>query len=317
MGGIKIRNGGALTTIQDQGRYGAQEAGFGPSGVMDRRAFRIANALLGNKETEAMLEATLLGPEIEFTETDCFVLTGADMGATLDGVPVAGYRVLTAQKGSILKLGFAKEGVRGYIAFAGGLKVPEIMGSKSTSLKVKLGGMEGRKLEAGDEIPFLNPVAKLRHLERRSISHSAESRKEWKIRVVLGLQKDYFTDEGIEAFFSTPYTILPESDRMGYRLEGIPVTCKETVDIISDATVPGAIQIPASGKPIILMADRQTTGGYAKLGAVITADLSVLAQAAPGNKLLFEQVSVEEAQKVLKTERDELKKLERRMNRWL
>ena len=104
---------------------------------------------------------------------------------------------------------------------------------------------------------------------------------------------------------------------MGYRLEGIPVTCKETVDIISDATVPGPIQIPASGKPIILMADRQTTGGYAKLGAVITADLSVLAQAAPGNKLLFEQVSVEEAQKVLKTERDELKKLERRMNRWL
>ena len=132
-----------------------------------------------------------------------------------------------------------------------------------------------------------------------------------------GTSKDYFTDEGIEAFFSTPYTILPESDRMGYRLEGIPVTCKETVDIISDATVPGAIQIPASGKPIILMADRQTTGGYAKLGAVITADLSVLAQAAPGNKLLFEQVSVEEAQKVLKTERDELKKLERRMNRWL
>ena len=142
-------------------------------------------------------------------------------------------------------------------------------------------------------------------------------KKEWNIRVVLGFQKDYFTGEGINAFFTTPYTILQDSDRMGYRLEGEPVTCRKTVDIISDATVPGAIQIPASGKPIILMADRQTTGGYAKLGAVITADLSVLAQAAPGNKLLFEQVSVEEAQKVLKTERDELKKLERRMNRWL
>lgn len=142
-------------------------------------------------------------------------------------------------------------------------------------------------------------------------------KKEWNIRVVLGFQKDYFTGEGINAFFTTPYTILQDSDRMGYRLEGEPVTCRKTVDIISDATVPGAIQIPANGKPIILMADRQTTGGYAKLGAVISADLPLLAQAGPGNKIRFEQVSVEEAQSALRIERKELKKLERRINRWL
>ena len=317
MGGIKIRNGGALTTIQDQGRYGAQEAGFSPSGVMDQKAFHIANALLGNKEDEAMLEATLLGPEIEFTEANCFVLTGADLGARLDGAEVPGYQVLTAGKGSILKFGFAKEGVRGYIAFAGGLKVPRVMESKSTSLRYKLGGVEGRKLEAGDEIEFCKPIPMLRHLGRRKVTPDSFLKKELEIRVIPGLQKDYFTKEGIEAFFTTPYTILPESDRMGYRLEGSPVICKETVDIISDATVPGAIQIPASGKPIILMSDRQTTGGYAKLGAVITADLSLLAQAVPGSTILFKQVSVEEAQEILIKEKAEHKALIRRMKRWL
>lgn len=317
MDGIKIKNGGALTTIQDMGRYGAQQTGFGPCGVMDEKAFHIANALLGNSENEAMLEATLLGPEIEFTQENCFVLTGADMGATLDGVLVEGYQVMTAKKGSVLKLGFAKAGVRGYLAFAGGLDVPEVMGSKSTSLKIGLGGLEGRMLRTGDEISFLQPEALLRHMERRKITPPDYQKKEWKVHVVLGFQKDHFTGEGIHAFFTTPYTILQDSDRMGYRLDGEPVTCRKTVDIISDATVPGAIQIPANGKPIILMADRQTTGGYAKLGAVITADLPVLAQAAPGTKLFFEQVSVEEAQSALRIERKELKRLERRINRWL
>ena len=317
MDGIKIKNGGALTTIQDKGRYGAQQTGFGPCGVMDEKSFHIANALLGNKENEAMLEATLLGPEVEFTGENYFVITGADMGAMLDGVPIEGYRVWKAEKGSVLKLGFAKNGVRAYLAFAGGLDVPEVMGSKSTGLKIKMGGLNGRKLEAGDEIAFVRPALKLSHLERRRMTPFDYQKKEWNIRVVLGFQKDYFTGEGINAFFTTPYTILQDSDRMGYRLEGEPVTCRKTVDIISDATVPGAIQIPANGKPIILMAGRQTTGGYAKLGAVISADLPLLAQAGPGNKIRFEQVSVEEAQSALRIERKELKKLERRMNRWL
>lgn len=317
MSGIRIRNGGALTTIQDRGRYGAMAMGFGPSGVMDYKAFRKANALLGNKENEAVLEATLLGPEIEFLEDNCFVLTGADMGATLNGEPVPRYQAVSAAKGSILKLGFAVCGVRAYIAFAGGLEVPKVMGSASTSRKYGLGGLEGRALIPGDQLPFQCPKKKLRHMERRKITPPDFSGKEWEIRVILGLQKEYFTEEGIETFFSTPYTVRSESDRMGYRLDGEPVACKETVDIISDGTVGGAIQIPADGKPIILMADRQTTGGYAKLGAVITADLSLLAQAAPGKRIHFRQVSVEEAQQLLIEENNRYKRLERRINRWL
>ncbi len=317
MSGIRVINGGPLTTVQDQGRYGAMAMGFGPSGVMDSKAFRKANALLGNKENEAVLEATLLGPELEFLEDNCFVLTGADMNAKLNGEPVPRYQAVRAAKGSILKLGFAVCGVRAYLAFAGGLLVPEVMGSASTSRKYGLGGLEGRGLAAGDQLAFKCPKSKLRHMERRKLTPPDFSGEEWEIRVVLGLQQEYFTREGIKTFFSSPYTVRSESDRMGYRFDGEPVSCRETVDIISDGAVTGAIQIPADGRPIILMADRQTTGGYAKLGAVITSDLPLLAQAAPGKKIRFRQVSVEEAQKLLAEENNRDKRLERRINRWL
>lgn len=317
MGGIKIINGGALTTLQDQGRWGAQETGFGTAGVMDNTSFRIANCLLGNKENEAVLEATLLGPEIEFDEDNFFVLTGADMDVKLDGLSIPRYQAIAASKGSVLKMGFAREGVRGYIAFAGGLKISGVMGSKSTSLKYRLGGLEGRKLMPGDSLEFSRPVTTLRHIKRRRVEPPLFQKKEWEIRVVPGPQEDYFTQEGIDTFFSSPYKVLPESDRMGYRLDGSPIAYKETVDIISDATVPGAIQVPSGGKPIILMADRQTTGGYAKIGTVISVDLPLLAQVAPGGQIRFKQVTVEQAQEALFHERKVLKEMERRMNGWL
>ncbi len=316
MGGIKIKNAGALTTIQDEGRMGAQAVGFGTSGVMDKNSFRIANILLGNQDGEAVLEATLLGPEIEFVEANSFVLTGADMGTLLDGEPISRYKVIVASKGSVLKMGFVKEGLRGYLAVAGGFRVPEVMGSKSTSLKYKVGGLEGRKLAVGDYIEFAKPLESLKHRERRKLEPPSFKEKNLEIRVVLGPQEDYFTEEGINTFFSSSYKIMPESDRMGYRLDGEAIAYKEKVDIISDNIVPGAIQVPSGGKPIILMADRQTTGGYAKIGSVISVDLPLLAQAAPGSTLQFVQVSVEEAQELLIAEKMKYKRLRRRINGW-
>ena len=239
------------------------------------------------------------------------------MGATLDGVPVPRYEAVTAKEGSVLKLGFAKSGVRAYIGFAGGMEIPMVMGSKSTSLKYHLGGVEGRALLSGDRISFTAPRKELRHQKRRKLDVPDFSAKEQDIRVVLGMQQEYFTKEGIRTFFESPYEISGQSDRMGYRLEGEPVFYEDTVDIISDAIVPGAIQIPSNGKPIILMADRQTTGGYAKIGAVISADLPRLAQMGPGAVIHFKEVSVEEAQELFAKERKEMIKQNRRMNRWL
>ncbi len=317
MSGFLVKNPGALTTVQDGGRMGAQGLGFGTAGAMDLQSLFLLNILLGNDLNEAALEATLLGPEITFLEDNCFALTGADMGATLDGVPVPRYEAVTAKKGSVLKLGFAKSGVRAYIGFAGGMEIPMVMGSKSTSLKYHLGGVEGRALLSGDRISFTAPRKELRHQKRRKLDVPDFSAKEQDIRVVLGMQQEYFTKEGIRTFFESPYEISGQSDRMGYRLDGEPVSYEDTVDIISDAIVPGAIQIPSNGKPIILMADRQTTGGYAKIGAVISADLPRLAQMGPGAVIHFKEVSVEEAQELLAKERKEMIKQNRRMNRWL
>lgn len=173
-----------------------------------------------------------------------------------------------------------------------------------------------KALEMPFQIEFAKPLESLKHRERRKLEPPSFKEKNLEIRVVLGPQEDYFTEEGINTFFSSSYKIMPESDRMGYRLDGEAIAYKEKVDIISDAIVPGAIQVPSGGKPIILMADRQTTGGYAKIGSVISVDLPLLAQAAPGSTLQFVQVSVEEAQELLIAEKMKYKRLRRRINGW-
>lgn len=305
--GIRLINGGLLTTVQDAGRKGHQSSGFGVSGVMDQRSYQIANMLLSNDPEEAVLEATVMGPEILFLEDNLFAVTGGDFEPTLDGKQIDNYTVYLGRKGSVLKLSFAKEGARAYIAFAGGLDIPVVMGSRSTNLKCKIGGYQGRKLEAGDEIAFRAPVTELPNMYKRYEKIREFSEKEITLRVVLGPQEDYFTEEGIHTFFNSPYKVGQESDRMGFRLEGEAIASKNGVDIISDGIAPGSIQVPASGMPIIMMADRQTTGGYAKIATVITTDLPKLAQSMPGTVVHFQQVTVEEAQKIRKKENRALK----------
>ncbi len=312
--GIKILQGGALTTVQDAGRIGYQNAGFSVSGVMDYRSFRMANMLLGNEESEAVLEVSLMGPTLTFMENNTFAIAGGDFSPTLNNKEIDLYAAIPAKKGDTLKLGLVKEGARAYIAFAGGMDVPLVMGSKSTNLKCGIGGYKGRKLEAGDEIGFVNPKANLINMYKRYEHVREYQEKDITLRVILGPQIDYFAEEGIRTFLESEYTVSDEYDRMGCRLKGPVIASKNGVDIISDGIALGSIQIPTSGTPIIMMADRQTTGGYAKIATVIHVDIPKLAQRTPGNKIRFQEVTVEEAAKLYKKEERELKRFYRKVN---
>ncbi len=312
--GIVIQNGGPLTTVQDLGRIGYQDLGFSVSGAMDQRAFRLANLLLDNQPGDAMLEVTLMGPQLTFQQDNCFVLTGAPMGATLGEIPLDTNRVYTAKAGDVLTFPkrFPTAGSRSYIAFAGGLDVPPLMGSRSTYMKGRMGGVEGRALKTGDTIPFLAPKAALPNLEKRVVTEEFSAvygGKEVPIRVILGPQDSAFTPQGLSDFLSQPYSVTPNSDRMGSRLEGTQIGHVKGADIVSDGIAFGAIQVPSNGQPIILLADRQSTGGYTKIATVITTDLPKVTQRQIGDKIYFSAVTVEEAQSLLIQEQEQMQLL--------
>ena len=311
--GICAQRGGPLTTVQDKGRLGYQNLGFSASGAMDRRALRLANLLLDNEENAAVLEVTMVGPKFTFESPNCFVLTGADLKASLNGQVLETNRVYAAGAGDVVDFpqSFPSRGARAYIGFAGGLDLPPLMGSRSTYLKGKMGGLEGRGLKAGDRLEFLAPRSQLPNLEKRRLPEDFEAvygGRQVKIRVILGPQEDSFTPEGLELFLHQPYRVTPNSDRMGSRLDGPVIPHKGRADIISDGIAFGAIQVPSEGKPIILLADRQSTGGYTKIANVITVDLPKVAQRMVGDEIRFEAVSVEQAQQWLRQEEDALEK---------
>ena len=304
--GLEVLRGGAQTTVQDRGRIGFQDLGFSESGVMDRRAFRLANALLDNAPNDAVLEITLIGPKLLFRSDNCFVITGADLGAELNGAGIEMNRVYAAKAGDILSWpkGFPKKpgGLRAYLGLAGGIDVPMLMGSRSTYLRGKLGGFEGRALREGDILEFCAPERSLPNMSARFVREDQESvygAAEKTVRVVLGPQDDRFTEKGIQTFLNEIYTVTDKSDRMGFRLDGPVLEHVTVADIVSDGIAYGAVQVPREGKPIILLADRQATGGYTKIANVITVDIPKVAQSRPGAKIRFVQVSVEEAQTLI------------------
>ena len=304
---ITVLNPGLMTTVQDQGRIGYQQFGVSSSGVMDPRSASLANILVGNDEKEAVLECTMMGPHLQFNQANCIAITGGDLMPTLDGKPIPNYTAVKVEAGQVLKFTMPKTGCRAFIAFAGGLDIPEVMGSRSTYMKAKIGGVEGRKLAKDDVIGFRAPKAELKNMNFRSMASEFVPRKEYTVRVVLGPQDDYFTDAGIQTFLSEVYSVTAEFDRMGCRLEGAVIQHKEGGDIISDGIAFGAIQVPSSGQPIIMLGDRQTTGGYTKIANVISADFRILAQLKQGDKVRFEKVSVKAAQDALLTQRAALK----------
>lgn len=312
--GIQIINGGFLTTIQDMGRYGYQETGMSVSGVMDTRAASLANILVGNDTNEAVIEITMMGPTMKFTEDEIIAVTGGDLGAKIDGKPVERYRAVLVKAGQTLSFMGMYGGSRAYIAFAGGLDIPVVMGSRSTNLKSKVGGYEGRKLGTGDEIAFRAPASWLPHMAERVYGLPSYGAKEWTLRVVMGPQDDCFTDKGINTFLNSTYTISNEYDRMGCRMEGDVIEHKNGGDIITDGISFGAVQVPSHGTPIVMMADHQTTGGYTKIACVISVDLPELAQCMPGHTVRFKKIGIEEAQELYCQWRDYLKRLEKELN---
>ena len=310
--GIRVLKGGMLTTVQDLGRTGYQSQGFSVAGVMDVRSFKIANLLLDNPENEPVLEFTLIGPTLEFTSSTIISITGGDFSPTVNGEPVPMYTALYINKGDVLKFGSARTGSRGYIAFSSYLDVPVVMGSRCTNLKSKIGGFKGRKLESGDYIHFrikrrYLPYFLSRKLELEDV-HEFE-KNETVLRVVMGPQDNLFSKQGIATFLNSEYTVTSDFDRMGCRLEGPYIAPKKSSDIISDGIDLGSVQVPSHGKPIILLADRQTTGGYAKIATVASVDIPKLVQRKTDHKIHFQPISVQEAQELYKKELIELDKM--------
>ena len=292
--GIMFLKGGLMTTVQDGGRRGYQRFGLGVSGAVDVHAFTYANILVGNTHNEAVLEVTLLGPTIEFTSPAVIAVTGGDLGALINGAAIPMYRALQVQKGDILSFGTPKSGCRAYVSFAGGLAITPIMGSRSTYIKANLGGYEGRKLEKGDEIAFRKPGTCPPNLPWRVMEPHVFSGS-YTVRVLMGPQEDRFTPKGIETFLNKPYTVTNEFDRMGYRLTGPKIEHVTDGNIITDGITFGAIQVP-NGEPIIMLSDRQTTGGYAKIASVINVDMPMVAQCKAGDTLRFVKTDIQTAQ---------------------
>ena len=313
--GIRVLKPGMLTTVQDLGRTGYQSQGFSVAGVMDVRSFKIANLLVDNPENEPVLEFTLIGPTLEFTSDTIIAITGGDFNPTINGEPAPMYTAIYMHKGDILRFGSAVTGSRGYISFSSYLKVPTVMGSRCTNMKSSIGGFKGRKLQADDYIMFRIKRRYLPFFLSRTLKPDEMDQEQVTLRVVMGPQDHMFTKQGIQTFLNSVYTVTNEFDRMGCRLDGPFIASKNGSDIISDGICFGSVQVPSHGKPIILLADRQTTGGYAKIATVASVDIPKLVQRKTDNKVRFKAITVHEAQKLLLDEMAEFDEMRKTIHR--
>jgi len=282
---VTVLRPGLFTTVQDRGRWGHQASGVPVGGAIDRVSHGVANALVGNETDAATLEVTLIGPEIRFESDAVMAIAGANLGARLDGAEVSLNAPVACRAGSVLRFGEHVAGSRAYVAFDGGIDVPPVLGSRATSALCALGGLEGRALVAGDRVPLGKPGRARRalHIDLPPIPSGGA-----RLRVMPGPQHEFFPDEAFERLRRTRFVVTPRSDRMGYRLEGAQLPRLEGREMTSDAAFAGGIQVPSSGDPIMLMADRQTTGGYPQIATVITADLALAGQLGPGDWVEFE-----------------------------
>ena len=304
---IEVIKPGALSTFQDLGRTGYQHLGIPVNGVMDERAHRLANALVGNLPQSATLEITLMGPVLKFHHEAVIAISGADLGARIEGEPLVLDQVAVVAAGSELSFGKRSAGLRAYLAVRGGFAVDAAMGSASTYTRGGYGGHAGRPLKKGDLLetgPYVQS-SKLARLAQvaKSLSSAFDDAvappPDAPIRVIPGREWTYFSPHARQALEAAPYRISPQSDRMGYRLEGEKLELTEPREVVSEAVSFGSIQVPADGQPIILMADRQTTGGYPKIGHVCAVDLPRLAQKMPGETIRLKVVDLGTAQRLM------------------
>ncbi|AMJ64290.1 biotin-dependent carboxyltransferase family protein [Hymenobacter sp. PAMC 26628] len=308
---LSILHPGLLTTVQDLGRPGYQQAGVPVGGALDAVALRVANLLVGNPAGAAGLEITLQGPRLRFDAGTLLALIGADLSPTLDGQPIGMNRPVWAPAGAELAFGAPRAGCRAYLAVAGGVAVAPVLGSRATYLRAGLGGWHGRALRTGDALPMgePSPIGQ-RLLAELPENQFAISQATWTpgpqlcpvprpnpvIRAVRGPEYGQFAAASQRALWEEPFAITAAADRMGYRLQGPPLVRLTDAELLSSAVTYGTVQVPPGGQPIVLLADRQTTGGYPRLAQAITADFGALAQAAPGQALRFREVTLAEAQ---------------------
>lgn len=287
-----------LTTVQDLGRNGFRSLGINQNGAMDRQAVRLINILLGNDESEAVLEIHFPAPKILFEKDALIALGGADFAAQLDDKKIKNRQTIRIKKGQILSFPNRIRGSRIYLSVKGGFKINDWLGSKSTNLKAEIGGFEGRKINKNDRIKFRiqDSEFKIRHDLKLSPYFAPSCFEESKIRIIEGAEFGLLTGLSLETFLKTEFSIAPQSDRMGYRLSGKPLYLLHEKEMLSSAVNFGTIQLLPDNQLIILMADHQTTGGYPRIGNVIGQDLSLLAQRGANDKVRFEIVSFEEAE---------------------
>ncbi|ATA21068.1 biotin-dependent carboxylase-like uncharacterized protein [Gibbsiella quercinecans] len=302
---IQVIKPGLCTTLHDSGRYGHQHLGIPVSGPMDEVSHTVANLLVGNPGSCSTLEVTLVGPELLFQSRCLMAIAGADLSATLDGRAIQPGVAVRVEAGSILRFGQRISGARAYIAVHGGYLIPPVLGSCSTYRHGGFGGMAGRPLQAGDRIAipssFKNALPRLPLPRSLRVDLLAAA----PIRVIPGREWRYFTEQAQQALTEKDYQISSASERMGYRLSGAALPLREPLELLSEAVAFGTLQVPPSGQPILLMADRQTTGGYPKIAHVISVDLPLLAQRLPGETIHFTWCDLHHAQ-ALRTERARL-----------
>ncbi|KKB74318.1 MULTISPECIES: biotin-dependent carboxyltransferase family protein [Bacillus] len=314
---IEVLKPGLMTTVQDLGRTGFQKYGVIVGGAMDADSLRIANLLAGNGGNEAALEVTLMGPgpSLRFAETTLIAVAGADFSLMVNDEEVPLWRPVLVEEGSVLNFGMTKRGSRAYMAVAGGIDVPSVMDSKSTYVRAGIGGFEGRALQkgdcltAGETTPLAEKIREQLASNRQTRGFAAPNwsvdhryflplKKNPVIRVIKGEQFDQFTDASQERLMSGTFRVTAKSDRMGYRLEGDPLELRSPLEMISEAVSFGTVQVPPDGNPIVLLADRQTAGGYPRIAHVISADRSAVTQLMPGEQLQFQPVALEEAERL-------------------
>lgn len=289
---VTVVRPGLFTTVQDGGRWGHQAYGVPVSGALDNVSHRLANAVLGNAPDAATIEVTLSGPELRFDHDANVAVAGADLRAAVDGARLQLGAAAECRAGGVLRFGERRSGARAYVAFDGGIGVTPVLGSRATHVRAGMGGYRGRALEAGDRLALGPPGRRqARAVRSPGISSTGGAR----LRVLLGPQQDFFPESALDLLEGSRFVVTPNSDRMGYRLSGARLPRIEGMEMISDAAFAGGIQVPASGEPILLMADRQTTGGYPQIAVVVTADLAKAGQLAPGDWVEFARCSRAEA----------------------
>jgi biotin-dependent carboxylase-like uncharacterized protein len=304
--GIRVRQPGLLTTVQDTGRFGEYALGMPPSGAMDVFSYQVGNYLVGNEDGAAGLEMTYLGPELEFTESAAIAITGAEMPPRINGEEAPTWEVIAVEAGDVLSFDYLRSGARSYLAVAGGIDVPIFMHSRSTYTLIGLGGLDGRALQEGDELEVGEAGDRSDRVGMAvDEDHVPTYSRETELRVIIGLASYRLTEESMEEFLNTTWTVTPDADRVGYRYRGGELKFVEReqpagagadpANVVDFGYPIGSIQVPGGVEPIVLMNDAVTGGGYATIGTVVSADRDRLAQTKTNDKTRFRSVELDEA----------------------